>query len=302
MVRQNKTTDYQLPTAKLPRLVAIVGPTASGKSALAMSVASHFNSEIICADSRTIYRGMDKGTAKPSIRERAKVPHWGLDLINPGQTYSAQQFKTYAQDKIKEIGGRNSLPIMVGGTGLYIDSLLYNYKFPSSKSVFRRQELEAQDVDTLKSQILSLGYSMPVNSMNKRHLIRTLERGGEQGTKQNLRPNTVLVGLMPGDEILKQNINTRAESMFQAGLVEEIKSLIQEYGLSALQKTGGIVYKICARLIDGEITEQTAMTLFKTADWQYARRQKTWFKKNNDIVWFTDKETALNYITQTSNT
>src|SRR6266404_2179467 len=108
------------------KLVTIVGPTASGKSALAMKIAKKFNGEIIAADSRTIYKGMDIGTAKASSIDRQKVPHCGLDLVEPGETYSAARFKKYARAKIDEIQKRNSLPILVGGTGLYIDAVVFD--------------------------------------------------------------------------------------------------------------------------------------------------------------------------------
>jgi tRNA dimethylallyltransferase len=110
-------------------LVAIVGPTASGKSRLAMEIAKQFNGEIIAADSRTIYKGMDVGTAKPSLADRKNIPHWGIDLIEPGESYSAAKFKDYALDKVADIQERGKLPIIAGGTGLYIDGLLFDFDF-----------------------------------------------------------------------------------------------------------------------------------------------------------------------------
>ena len=115
-----------------PKLIAIVGPTASGKSALALKIAKKYGGEIICADSRTIYKGMDIGTAKPTSADRQKVTHWGIDLVGPGERYSVHKFKGFAEDKIESIWKRDKLPIMVGGTGLYIDAVLFDYKFSSS--------------------------------------------------------------------------------------------------------------------------------------------------------------------------
>src|SRR5476651_2207339 len=116
-------------TAQRPELIAIVGPTASGKSGLAMRLAKEFNGEIVCADSRTVYKGMDIGTAKPTKADQAAVPHWGLDLVKPGRVYNAGKFKKYAQATIADIQDRAKLPILVGGTGLYIDGVLYDYGF-----------------------------------------------------------------------------------------------------------------------------------------------------------------------------
>src|SRR4051812_9831711 len=110
-------------------LIVIVGPTASGKTALAIEIAKLFNGEIICADSRTIYRGMDAGTAKPTTRERSIVPHWGLDLVEPGDSFSVADFKSYALNKITEIRARNHIPLLVGGSGLYVDAVLFDYQF-----------------------------------------------------------------------------------------------------------------------------------------------------------------------------
>ena len=119
------------PSRELP-LVVIVGPTASGKSATAMDVARAFNGEIICADSRTVYKGMDIGTAKPTAEDRAEVQHWGLDLVQPDERFTAADFKFYAQQKIAEIRARGHLPIVVGGTGLYVDGLIFDYQFSAA--------------------------------------------------------------------------------------------------------------------------------------------------------------------------
>jgi tRNA dimethylallyltransferase len=282
-------------------LLAIVGPTASGKSALAMEVARLVPAEIIAADSRTIYKGMDIGTAKPAAKEQKIVPHWGLDLLEPGVAFSAHDFQLYAKAKIKEVKERKKLPLLVGGSGLYIDSVVYDFEFTDSVTN-ERQSLENLSLEELQQVILSQKLPMPENKLNKRHLVRTIERRGQRGSKKVLAPGTLIIGLMPTDEVLKTNIGKRAKAIFVGGIIEEAKELLDKYGEQAILATGGIVYKICIRVIKGEISEQTATTFFRTADWQYARRQKTWFKKNNDIVWFTDKELALDYLKTVLNT
>ena len=127
--------------AKLP-LVVITGPTASGKTSLAIRLAKQYNGEIVCADSRTIYRDMDVGTAKPTRAEQEAVPHWGLDLVRPGEMFSVAQFKEYALQKISEIRSRGRLPFLVGGTGLYIDAVLFDFQFGGPPSPIFRSELE----------------------------------------------------------------------------------------------------------------------------------------------------------------
>jgi tRNA dimethylallyltransferase len=274
-------------------LVAIVGPTASGKSALAMKVAREFDGEIIAADSRTIYKGMDIGTAKPSEEERAEIKHWGLDLIEPGETYSAQRFKTYAQSKIADITSRGRLPILVGGTGLYIDSVLYDFQFGKAANPSQRVAVEKLNNDQLQALIQKNGWSMPENFKNKRHLVRTIERQGRPGGKQELMSDTLIVGLGVPSEVLKRNIEQRARAMIKQGILKETRELINKYGEAAVLKSGGHYYKICIRLLAGEIDEQTATTTFAKLDWQYARRQRTWFRRNSDIQWFDSPEKAF---------
>jgi tRNA dimethylallyltransferase len=266
-----------------------------------MALAGLVPSEIIAADSRTIYKDMDIGTAKSSLQELRQVPHWGLDLLDPGEVYSAKNFQAYALQKIQEIKGRDRLPILVGGTGLYVDSVLYDFEFTAPASE-NRLELEKLTLEELQQLILEQQLPMPENRQNKRHLIRTVERQGKTGARQPLRPHTLLVGLWPDDMTLRANIDRRAEEMFAAGITQETERLLKKYGEKALLATGGIIYKICIQVIAGKITEQTAITLFKTADWQYARRQRTWFKRNKDIVWFENRNKALLHLRKTLNT
>jgi len=282
-------------------LVAIVGPTASGKSELAMRLAKQFDGEIIAADSRTIYKGMDIGTAKPTNYDQRQIKHWGLDLVEPGQTFSAAKYKQFAQAKILDITARGKLPILVGGTGLYVDAVLLDFSFVKT-STSERKKADQLNVDELQEIIKNQGYSMPENLKNKRHLIRAIERQGRSGKKRPKPPaNYLVIGLWPDDEMLKKSIDQRANRIFKSGVEKETRALIKKYGETALLSSSGIVYRICLKLIKGDIDDTEATELFKIADWQYARRQRTWFKRNKFIQWFADIDTALASVAESLN-
>ncbi len=249
-----------------PKLVAIVGPTASGKSDLAMKIAREFNGEIICADSRTIYKGMDIGTAKPSKKNQKAVPHWGLDLLEPGRRFSAAQFKDYAQQAIQDIQNRGKLPILVGGTGLYVDAVLYDFKFSP----------RAGKCDPL----------------NPRHRQRT----GVTWRHKSLLPGVLVIGLLPSDEQLKRRIEVRAQKLFSDGVVGEARALVKTYGEPAVRRTAGIIYPIVLDELAGKIDRGAALEQFKTKDWQYARRQKTWFRRGEHIKWYDSGQTAYKVV------
>jgi len=285
-----------------PKLLVIVGPTASGKSELAMRIAQEFDGEIIAADSRTIYKGMNIGTAKPSAEDQKLVPHWGLDLIEPGQTYSASQFKDYAEGKIAEIQARDRLPVLVGGTGLYIDGVLFDFKFRGTKSARLRTKLEKLSIEELQSIIRDKHYIMPENNRNRRYLIRTIETAGQvMSRNDHPRADAQIIGLLPPDEVLRDRIDRRAEKIFEGGIIKEARETVKKYGPESL-KNAGIIYKICAELFERDSTQKEALEKFKTADWQYARRQKTWFKRNPYILWHGDIVSAEHTIKQALNT
>jgi tRNA dimethylallyltransferase len=281
----------------VPNLLVIAGPTASGKSSLALKIAKQFNGEIIAADSRTVYKRMDIGTAKVTREEQARIPHWGLDLVEPGERFTAGLFKKYADEKIKDIQNRGRLPILVGGSGLYIDSVLYQFEFRGDVRPQERAELEKLTTDQLQAKIKHMGYTVPQNAKNRRHLIRTIESQGQTASKSSeLARSTLVVGIMPPLDQLKARIGQRAEVIFQNGVVEETRKLLEDHGEAAITSTGGIVYQICLNVIGGQISQEEAIERFKTADWQYARRQRTWFKRNPDIQWFDSASDAYNFL------
>lgn len=271
--------------------VAIVGETASGKSALAMKLAQEFYGEIICADSRTIYKGMDVGTAKPSAADRSLISHHILDVITPDQRFSAADFKAQAEAAIADILTRGKLPIMVGGTGLYVDAVLYDFAFRAAANPAERQKLEKLSVEELQQALSVKGIPLPNNPQNPRHLIRALETGGRPSVRQTLRGNTLVLGLKIDRELLEKRIEKRIDDMVTTGLLEEIESLAQKYGWDApgLQAPG---YRAFRPYFAGEIDLAAAKKQFAQNDKQLAKRQRTWFKRNQDIQWVSDYEQA----------
>jgi len=268
-----------------PPLVVIVGPTASGKTGVAIKLAEKFGGEIVCADSRTIYKGMDIGTAKPTAQERARVPHWGLDLVEPDERFTAADFKIYASLKIEEIRARGHIPFLVGGTGLYIDAVLFDYTFSGSVDLKRRVELSKQSVEDLQNYCIQNNIKLPENINNKRYLIGAIERAGLQGGRNNTpADNSIVVGIATEAAMLSQRIEQRAEQLFEDGIVEEAITLGKKYGWEGEAFTGN-VYRVIRSYLIGELSQEEMMDKFIILDRQLAKRQRTWFKRNPFIHW-----------------
>lgn len=277
-------------------LIVILGPTASGKTAAALKIAESFGGEIICADSRTIYKYMDIGTAKPTTNEQKIIKHHGLDLIEPNQIFSAAQFKMLAEKAIKDIRSKGKLPIIAGGTGLYIDSLIFNYQFGAKADSVNREYLESKSITELQNIINDKCLSMPENNKNPRHLIRTIELDGEKPSRDVLRPDTLLVGINPGLPQIKERIINRTNIMISQGLIDETKKLIQNYGKDA----PGLLapaYKPMIEYLSGTIKLEEAIAKMIKNDYLLARRQLTWFKRNKSIQWQNNGDSAVAFMT-----
>lgn len=278
-------------------LVVIVGPTASGKTSLAIELAERFDGEIICADSRSIYKGMDIGTAKPTREERARVPHYGLDLVEPGEPYSAADFKAYALAKIDDIRRRHKVPFLVGGSGLYIDAVVYDYQFGDRPDPELRQKLERLTLDELHTYCIQHNIPLPENQQNKRYVIRAIEQGTiNRSRSQEPIDHCIIVGIATEAAVLRERILQRSEQLFQDGMVEEAIMLGNKYGWDSEAMTGNI-YKLVHQFVLGEIDESTLRQRFVTADWQLARKQLTWLKRHPATRWLSVDE-AKKYISQ----
>lgn len=277
------------------QLIVIVGQTASGKSALAMELAERFDGEIICADSRTVYKGMDIGTAKPTPKDRARVPHHLLDIVEPNQAFNVATFKELAVRAIDDIGSRGKVPLLVGGSGLYIDSVLYDFAFGDPADMVLREQMNALRVNELQDMIRDRGLSMPENTMNKRYLIRTLERNGKQGERKELRPNTIIIGLEVNSDELRSRIEARTDVMIGEGFAAEVRDLVGRYGWDApgLLAPG---YKAFRRYLEGTETLYEARLAFIKNDMALAKRQRTWFKRNKSIQWFSNREEVQTFV------
>jgi tRNA dimethylallyltransferase len=273
-------------------LVVIVGPTASGKTSLAVDLAEKFGGEIVCADSRTVYRSMDIGTAKPSKVDQERVPHWGIDLINPDEKFSAADFKSYANQKIAEIRSRNHIPFLVGGTGLYIDAVIFDYDFGNKADEKQRQMLEGMSLEELYDYCNKNNILLPGNYKNKRYVIRAIEQKSIN-TKRRTEPieDTIIVGIATEVVTLRTRIESRSEQLFKDGIVNEAKMLGEKYGWSHESMTGNI-YLICHEYLQGELTLEEAMEKSLTRDWRLAKRQLTWLRRNPFIEWLSLDEST----------
>jgi tRNA dimethylallyltransferase len=244
----------------------IVGPTGSGKTGVAIEVAKEVGGEIISADSRTVYRGMDIGTAKPSMDEREGIKHWGFDLVKPGERFTVADWKEYAEKKIKEISARGGVPIVVGGTGLYIDALIYDYKFESKSKGYDNDRGEC--IKNLNGRIGSLVQD-------------DIEKYPD---RQKMCANYRVFGIKWEPEELRGRLSKRADQMFSNALFTETEQLVNNYGWNN-QALKSDVYQFAWKYMTGELERNEAIELNVIDDWHLAKRQMTWFKRNKNIVW-----------------
>lgn len=278
----------QSPSPQTPPLIAVVGETASGKTAASIKLAQKVDGEIICADSRTVYKQMNIGTAKPTEQEQMVVKHHLIDVVNPDESFSVAQFKALAQKCIHEIYERGKIPIMVGGSGLYIDSVLYNFTFSSEPDQAYRDELEQMSDVELTTLLHTKNIDQStLNTKNRRHVIRAIERGEEPPINNKLRKNTFVCGLKLEKEVLTKRITQRVQQMFKDGFLDEVKTLSDIYGWES-EAMSGIGYRVARAYLEGGATEEEVQQAFIQRDLSLAKRQRTWFKRNEHIQWYQD--------------
>lgn len=272
--------------ATVAPLIVITGPTASGKSGLALKLAKKYGGEIICADSRTVYKGMDIGTAKPTHKDTLFVPHHLLDVAWPDERFTAADFQRLTKEKINDIRRRKKVPFLVGGTGLYIDSITLDYEFTGPTDQQKRKLLEAKTVDELTSLIKKQRLELPSNMLNKRHLIRTLEQNGAPIRRKKMPDSgSFIVSIATEKDELLRRVSARADEMFAANILDEARLLGSTYGWDCEALTGNI-YPIVRRVIDGELSMDEAKELFIISDRQLIKKQLTWLRRHTHTQWF----------------
>lgn len=279
-------------------LIVVVGETAMGKTALSLELAAKFNGEIINADSWTVRREVNIGTAKPTETERSQVPHHLIDIVEPCDDFTAAVFKKLANACIEDISARGKLPIMVGGTGLYIDSILFDYSFlpPGDRQI--RQQLNILNIEELVALAQKKGLDLSgIDARNKRRLIRLIETEGTIPKRKNLRPNTFIAGVKVVDkETLKVNIARRVEAMLQGGLEQEVRDLVERYGWGC-EALKGIGYTEWREYFEGSASLNEVREKITRNTEQLAKRQRTWFKRHQSIQWYTDPNKIVEDIT-----
>lgn len=294
------------------KVIVICGPTASGKTALSIELAKKINGEIVSADSMQIYKDMNIGTAKPTKEEMQGIKHYLIGCVSPEERYSVAQYKQYAKAAIKEIIAKGKTPIIVGGTGLYVDSLIYEIEYNDVKiDENYRKELEKiveeQGLEELYKKALEIDpVAMEKISPNdKKRIMRVLEiykTTGKTKTEQELesRKNPVeydykIFAINWDREILYQRIDKRVDIMIEQGLIDEVRDILKKYNKfpTAMQ---GLGYKEAVDYINGIYTKEEMIEKIKMETRRYAKRQLTWFRKNKQTIWLDGTNDIQNNI------
>lgn len=286
---------------KMQKVIVICGPTASGKTSLSIELAKKINGEIILADSMQIYKEMDVGTAKPSREERQGIKHYLLDCVSPEERYSVADYKKDAKKAIEEILEKGKIPIIVGGTGLYVDSLIYEIEYPNIEfdEEYRKQlekRVEKEGLEALYQEAAKIDPSAieKISQNDKKRILRILEiyqATGKNKTEQerlsrkNPLPYDYQVYALKWDrELLYERINKRVDIMLEQGLIKEVEYIWKKYDHfpTAMQ---GLGYKEVVEFLEGEITKEEMVEKIKRETRRYAKRQMTWFRKNKQTIW-----------------
>lgn len=276
-------------------VLAIVGPTASGKTALSLELAKRFNGEIINGDSMQIYRDMTIGTAKILPEEMVEIPHHLLDIKNPEESFSVAEYQNLVRETISEIQSRGKLPIIVGGSGLYVQAVLFDYRFSEEPANPQLRDQLQKEFDHfgpehMHKKLLELDPSSVIHPNNTRRVVRAIEILMSDQPKEDrnlaLSPmyNELIIGLDLSRDVLYERINRRVDQMLERGLLEEVKAL-QNRGIRDVQAVHAIGYKEIYRYLDGELGFEEAISKLKQNSRKYAKRQFTYFKNKLPILW-----------------
>jgi tRNA dimethylallyltransferase len=284
---------------KKPKVVAVVGATASGKSALAIELAKEFSGEIISADSRQVYRGLDVGTGKVTPKEMSDIPHHLLDIVEPTEIYTADAFTRDATHAIKTIVDNQHLPIIAGGTFFYLDILRGKMQaspvepdqsFRDSLAKYSNEEL----LELLESKDPKRAAN--IDSHNRRRLVRALEIINTMGhvpppQAVDTPYDWLMIGIKVEKEVLLKNFNLRLEDWLARGLLEEVTAVREQLSAERFLELG-FEYTLVAEYLDNRLTKAELFEQFVQKNWQYAKRQLTWLKRDEKIVWFQAEEPA----------
>ena len=293
-----------------PKVVVIVGPTASGKTALSIELAKKINGEIISSDSMQIYKDMDIGTAKVTKEEAEGIKHYLVDCVSPDERYTVSDFKRDAENAIKEILEKGKTPIVVGGTGLYVNSLIYGIEYQDMKfdEIYRNELMEKAESEEGLKELWDEANKIDPEAMtkisknDKKRIIRVLEiykATGKTKTEQEIlsRQNGVkydykVFGITMDREKLYNRINLRVDIMIEKGLEDEVRNLLNKYDEfpTAMQ---GLGYKEVVEYFEGILTRDEMIEKIKQESRRYAKRQMTWFRKNQETIWL-DSQNDMN--------
>ena len=294
----------QRSAGQLP-LIVLLGPTAVGKSDIAIYLAGKYNGEIVSADSRLLYRGMDIGTAKPTLQERMQVPHHLIDVADPDETWSLAMYQKAARIAIQEIHGRGHLPILVGGTGQYIHAISEDWELPKVepnpklRTVLENWAAEITPEGLYnRLEVLDPVAASHMDHRNTRRIVRALEvifttgvRFSDQRKKQRSPYNILKLGLIRPRSELYQRIDDRIQNMIEAGLVLEVQSLLEKNYPPDSPAFSAIGYREIIQYLHGAISLEEAISLMKSRTRKFVRRQSNWFKQDEtDIRWFSMEE------------
>ncbi|WP_100010886.1 tRNA (adenosine(37)-N6)-dimethylallyltransferase MiaA [Lentibacillus sediminis] len=290
-------------------VIVIVGPTAVGKSRLSVEIAKRFNGEVISGDSMQVYRGMDIGTAKISSQEMQGIPHYMVDIRDPNQPFSAADFQSYVQYYIKDISSRGSIPVIAGGSGLYIQAALFDYHFSDQErdvQVTERMEKQMEEEGSMplykRLQEIDPAQAKKIHPNNRRRVVRALEIYETTGMtmtewqkeQQLTSPYRLLfIGLEMSRELLYRRINERVDIMLEKGLLDEVRGLYEK-GLEGCGSMQAIGYKEFIPYFKGEQSLERSVELLKRNSRRYAKRQYTWFKNKLDIPWYEVTPDSIN--------